>query len=369
MQKRKVLFLVHLAPPVHGAAIMNELYLRSKIVNSNFCLRYVKLNYSRTLDDIGRFNTYKIAGFFLTLFKIFKSLILFRPNLIYFEIAPLGLGFLRDSFFVLLCKVFKRKIVFHLQAKGISEAIKRRRKFWYYSFVFKNTKIILLSKLLYYDVGNIFKISDVYILPNCVKDELSEEEFQQIIKYRSKNYRPVLLFLSNMIESKGPLDVLKICNSLNKEGVDFECLFVGPWESEEIKMRWYEFLEQYDLREKCKYLGPKYGNEKKQIMKNTNFLIFPTRYKLETFGLVIIEAFMYGIPVVAYDNGGIKETIKHEWLGYMSLKKDYYDLYKYIKKNIHRQYDWYKIRRYFLENYSNEIIENQLVEIFRRETT
>jgi glycosyltransferase involved in cell wall biosynthesis len=286
MSKKKVLFLVHLAPPIHGAAIMNALYLRSKTVNSNFSCRYVKLNYSRTLEDIGRFNAYKIAGFFLVLFKIFKNLILFRPNLIYFEIAPSGLGFLRDSFFVLLCKAVKRKIVFHLQAKGISEAIKRRCKLQYYNLVFKNTKIILLSKLLYHDVENIFKPSDVYILPNCLKDELTDCEFRKYVKYRSKKHRPILLFLSNMIESKGPLDVLKVCNALNNDGIDFKCLFVGPWESKETEMRWYSLLKQYGLGEKVKYLGAKYGNEKKQILKNTDFLIFPTRYKLETFGLV-----------------------------------------------------------------------------------
>ena len=347
---------------------MNEFYLRSKIVNSNFYLKYVKLNYSRTFDDIGRFNTYKISGFFITLFKIFKSLILFRPNLIYFEIAPLGLGFLRDSFFVLLCKLFRRKIIFHLHAKGISEAIKSRCKFLYYSFVFKNTKIILLSKLLYYDIASIFKISNVYILPNCLKDELSDVQFKKIIKERRTNHRPVLLFLSNMTESKGPLDVLRICNFLNNDGTDFICFFVGPWRSNATKKMWYKLLNKYKLGEKCKYLGPKYGDGKKQTLKKTNFLIFPTRFGYESFPLVIIEAFMYGIPVVTYDNGGIKEIIKHEWLGYMSLKKDYYDLYEYIKKNIHRQYDWRKIRGYFLENYSNEIIEKQFVEIFRRET-
>ena len=367
MAKKKILFLVHLPPPIHGAAIMDETYLKSKAVNDIFCVKHIKLNYSKTVDDIGEFNLMKLAGFFIVLWRIMYLQTSFRPDLVYFEIAPRGAGFLRDSVFALLCKLFRRKIIFQLQAKGISEEINSILKLWYYRLVFRRTKVILLSELLYPDAEKVVNRRDVYILPNCVKDELIKEEFEENIKERDKNGVPVILFLSNMIETKGPLDVLEICNLLNKDRIDFECFFVGAWSGEDFKRKWYGLLEQYNLQDKCKYIGAKYGDDKKLIFKKANFLLFPTKYELETFGLVIIEAFMHGIPVLAYDNAAIKEIIKYDWLGYVSFKNDYHDLYVYLTENISKHFDNYRIRKYFLENYVNHIIEKKLVDIFKQE--
>jgi glycosyltransferase involved in cell wall biosynthesis len=368
MSKKKILFLVHLPPPVHGASLMNEMYLKSKIVNNIFCVKHIRLNYSKTVNDIGKITLMKLAGIFIVIVRIIHMLIFFRPGLVYFEIAPCGLGFLRDGLFALLCKMFRKKIIFHLQAKGVSDEVKNILKLWFYVLVFKNAKVILLSKLLYCDIEKVVRKENVYTLPNCVKNELTDEEFEKSLEERRGNTKPVLLFLSNMIESKGPLDVLELCKLLNADGIDFDCLFVGAWSNEGFKEKWYELLNQYNLQEKCKYLGAQYGDDKKTIMKTANFMILPTKYKLEAFSVVIIEAFMHGIPVLSYDNAAIKEIIKHDWLGYISFRKDYHDLYTYLKANIHKQFDSNKIRNHFLENYANHIVEQQLVNIFKQET-
>ena len=44
--KRKILFLGRFPPPVHGASKMNELYFKSRIINKNFEVRKIKINYS-----------------------------------------------------------------------------------------------------------------------------------------------------------------------------------------------------------------------------------------------------------------------------------------------------------------------------------
>jgi len=216
---------------------MNEMYLRSKLINKNFDFKKIQITYAKSIKDIGSFRLSKIFGIFIVAFKLIYNLIFYRPKLVYFEIAPTGFALFRDSVFVFISKIFRKKIIFHFHAKGMNKYINSKLKLFYYGLVFRKTKVILLSELLYggpTGVSKLIKRKEVYILPNGVHDEINDEEFKKILKDRSKNKEPTLLFISNMIESKGPLDVLEVCNLLKNDKLNFTCFFIGAWPDKEI---------------------------------------------------------------------------------------------------------------------------------------
>ncbi len=365
--KNKILFIGRFPPPIHGASKVNENYFNSRVINKNFNLRKINLSYSKNIGDIGKFSIGKILGIPKTKIKILKNLVFFKPNLIYFELAPTGFAFLRDSFYVLVLKLFGKKIIFQIHARGINE--KSKNKFWgeYYKFIFKRTKMILLSGLLYSEVEKVVPKSNIYILPNGIKDVLDEKKFDDILIYRKKSKKPTMLFLSNMIEDKGALDVLKICNELNKKNLNFECLFVGPWQNNEFEKKWKNLLKEYKLEKKCKYVGAKYKKEKEDILKKTNFLVFPTKYKNESFPLVILEAFMFGIPVFAYNNGAIREMVSKDYLGKVFKVGEWESMAEEIGKLLNKNIDSKRIREHFKKNYTLEISEKRLLKIFEKE--
>jgi glycosyltransferase involved in cell wall biosynthesis len=356
--KKKVLFLGRFPPPTHGASIMNELYFNGKEMNENFELKKIKINYFNNLDQMGSLSLRKFFGVFIVFFKLLKELIVFKPDLIYFEIPVKGLAFIRDSLFVLECKIFKKKIIFQTHTKGL--------KFSKYAkFVFGDSKMIILSPLLYNEVSNIFDEKHVYFVPNGIKDQLDNRGFKEILKKR-KNKEYNLLFLSNMYETKGPLDALKICNYL-KDQIKFKCFFVGNFPDRGIEKKWYSLREEYHLEKECVYLGPKYGKDKEEILEKTNFLIFPTQYENESFPVVILESLMFGIPVLSYDTGAIREIISQDYLGYISERGDWRALAEILKKRIKQKIDYNKIRNYFKRYYQFEISESKLIEIFNKE--
>ena len=361
--KPKILFLGRFPPPVHGAAKMNELYFKSKRLRGKFDLKKIRINRSDTIEDTGKFNFKKLFGIFEAFFEVLYQLIFFRPNLIYFEIAPTGMAFMRDSLYVWLCKLFEKKIIFFVHARGMGKIESELSK-KYHQLVFRNTKIVLLSKLLYQDVKEIIHEEKVDYLPNGIKNEITSKEFQRMIKLREKNKRPILLFLSNMIESKGPLEVLEICNKLNNKKIDFECWFVGAWADDKLEKKWNNKLKEYKLEKKCQYLGPKYGKDKIDVLKKTDFLVFPTRYGMECFPLVILEAFMFGIPVFSYNTGAIQEIISKDFLG--KIGNDWDDLARELEKRFKKKIDSKKIRNHFEKTYILEIAEKRLMKILER---
>ncbi len=167
-----------------------------------------------------------------------------------------------------------------------------------------------------------------------------------------------------MIESKGPLDVLKICNELNKTKIDFECNFVGKFQDSEFKKRFEKQLKDFNLEKKCKYLGAKYGDDKKKILEKTNVLVFPTRYENECFPLVILEAFMYGIPVLSYDAGAIKEIISEDYLGVAS-GSGWEILAKRIKEKTINKINSKEIRGEFKKRYLSSKTRKRLKELLK----
>ena len=345
----RVLFLGRFPNPIHGAALMNESYYNGLKEDKDFNIKKIKINYSDSLDELGKINLKKFFGFFIVFFKLLKELIFFQPKIIYFELAPKGFAFYRDSTYVLLCKIFRKKIIFHFHAKGVETLNKKTISRTYARFIFKNTKSILLSNLLYYDLKSFVDEKDIFILPNGIKDNLSDKEFEKIIQERKKNKKLQLLFLSNMIETKGPLDVLYICNELKKKKIEFECSFVGKFQDSNFEKKFFKELNSLNLERECKYLGPNYGKEKFKILERTNYLIFPTIE--DVFPIVLLESFIYGIPVLSYNAGAIREIISNKKLGYVSKRRDWANLSKELIKRIKKTESSKEIREEFKKKY------------------
>ena len=99
--------------------------------------------------------------------------------------------------------------------------------------------------------------------------------------------------------------------------------------------------------------------------KMADVFVFPS--KIESFGIVAIEAMSAGLPVISYNVEGIKHLIKRNYNGIILYKKDIYefargmkiffnnkDLLKKIKKNsikTSKVYYWENIVRIYLKNY------------------
>lgn len=349
MKKKKILFIGRFPPPVHGAAVMNELYFNEIKDNSNFCVKRIKVNYPEKTEKIGKIN---LGKFFWNLFlpiNMKTKLLFFNPKLVYFEIAPNGLAFYRDSLLVLIAKFFRKRVIFHLHARNLTNNK-------YSKFIFKNTKIIVLSNLLYSEVKNFYKKEDIFILPNGIPDK-GMNKLPKSIK-RDNELR--ILFISNMIEEKGARDALKVAENLAGK-IKFKMKFAGPWNDVEFKEKWENYLKEKKLENYCEYVGPKYGEDKDKLFENTDILIFPTTYKNESFPVVVLEAFRAGIPVVAYDNGAIKEMLSEKYLGKAVGKGDIKSLTQAIQEI--KLNNSSKIRKNFINKYEIGKISKRLINI------
>ncbi|MCD4771266.1 glycosyltransferase [archaeon] len=320
MKLKKILFLSPLPPPHYGSAASSQMCLKILKDSKKFKIQNIKLNYSKEMSDIGKINLDKIKGIFYVKKQIKKQTQNFKPDLIYFVPATYSLGLIRDWLFVREIKRYwKGQILFHIRSRILN-------KTWNSFFgkrILKNmytgNRAIILGKELIRDLREMIQKKDIFILPNAIKNEISNKNIKEIIKKRKENKQFNILFLSNMDRRKGWPKLLDTCKILDKKNFNFKCDFVGGWWNKEDKEYFEKFIKKNKLEKKVFAHGKKLGKEWLKFLDNANVLIYPT--ERDTFGRVLIEAYMYGVPVIANKEGSIPSIVEHGKTGFL-LKKN-----------------------------------------------
>lgn len=320
--KPTILFILHLPPPVHGAAMMGKYIHDSKLINESFDCHYINLTTAKNLEDIGHFRLGKIVEFVKLLHRIREAIQQLKPNLVYVTPNAKGGAFYKDFVVVEMIKAMGCKIVVHYHNKGVATMQDRWLDDKLYKRFFKGLKVILLAEALYPDVQKYVKREEVYICPNGIPDTTGGKEPTA----ERHNKIPHLLFLSNLLVSKGVIVLLDALKILKDRDYSFVCDFVGGETAEIDAARFNEEVEKRGLNRLVIYDGKKFGDEKEQYFKQADVFVFPTYYPNECFPLVLLEAMQHGLPCISTAEGGIPSIIDDGFNGILAERKDANDL-------------------------------------------
>ena len=312
----RILFIMHMPPPVHGAAMMGKYIHDSKIVNDAFECRYINPTTASSLEDVGKVGIRKLRAFYSLLISIRKTVKDFSPDLVYFTANACGGPFYKDFIIVELLKKMGCKIVVHYHNKGVSTRQDRWLDNCLYRHFFKGLKVILLAEALYKDVQKYVKREDVQICPNGIPESIDYEP-----KAEHNDAVPHILFLSNLIESKGVIVLLDALTILKEKGYGFICDFVGGETAEIDASRFDEEVNKRGLNDIAIYHGRKYGDEKMCFYKSSDIMVFPTFYHNECFPLVLLEAMQCGVACISTDEGAVPEIIDDGRTGFIVPKE------------------------------------------------
>ncbi len=118
---------------------------------------------------------------------------------------------------------------------------------------------------------------------------------------------PMVLFCGRMVYQKGPDLLVEAIPYVLRYHPQTKFVFLGDGE-----MRWQveDRARQLGISHATRFLGFKNGREQANLYKACDAVCVPSRN--EPFGIVVLEAWSAGKPVIATKNGGPDEYVWHE---------------------------------------------------------
>lgn len=129
---------------------------------------------------------------------------------------------------------------------------------------------------------------------------------------RSGTPDPVILYLGRLKKYKGIELAIEALPSILQEIPDAQYWIAGEGD---YRPALEEMIRRKGLSDRVRLLGYMDGPEKLTMMGKTRVLVYTS--PKEGWGLSVIEANAMGIPAVASDSPGLRESVRHEETGFL----------------------------------------------------
>lgn len=207
---------------------------------------------------------------------------------------------------ILLWPFFKKNMVYHVHDVNSKS---RQARFFFKIINRKVCRYIAVSEFIKEDLvacgipaGKIEVIyNGVKILPRFNKQRATGAVFTVGI-------------VGQVIERKGHVTLLHAITLLTKKGLDIALIITGDGDAgftEKLKI----LSKELNIADKIAWRG--FKKDPIDIYEGIDVLAAPTLTE-EPFGLITIEANMFGIPVIASNSGGFKETVINGVTGFLT---------------------------------------------------
>lgn len=316
-------------------------------------------------------NSFKQRKSILTLLQSYVSFLfkVYKYDIIHLNPPLSRVPFYRELPFLIIAKIVRKKTIvfFHggeeiFYRKIISSQLLK--------FIFNHTygKVdgwILLGKVFREKYQKIGKYPQKCFIETTFADDTNIKEFDLAYKLELKKKNEwKILFLARIDYLKGTDIAIKTFKILQDKypNISFKLLIAGDGPL------LYEMQKLSDGIKNIEFLGYLKGIEKDKVFRSSDIYFFPTCYG-EGLPISILEAMLYGLPIISRINGGIPDVVEQGINGYLTDSKEptaftkFFDLiindiekYKFIAVNNYKKANLYytpdKIKTHLLSIYS-----------------
>jgi glycosyltransferase involved in cell wall biosynthesis len=375
----KLVVFAQTPPPLHGQSYMTELLLNGLAANDyGIQVFHVNAQFAESSKDIGRFRLGKV----LRLVGYCVKALWFRvrhsaSNLYYIPAPPVRTPLYRDWIILLLLRPFFARTIFHWHAAGLGEWIEKQPK-----LTQRISHLALDRAHLSISLGRfnetdaaVFKPRRAVIVPNGIPDPCPNfSEIQTLRRERLRarvtawetpgaiekhgRIQTNVLYLSLCSREKGVFDAIegvcqanRLCRS-NHLPFEFTLTIAGPFPDAETDHFFNQTLERLGNPPTIRHIGFADAETKRQLLREADIFCFPTFYYGESFGLVIVEAMSYGIPVVSTRWRSVPDLFPANYPGLVDIQSP--DQIASALLDLATTDDTDQFRNRFLNNYTLE---------------
>lgn len=358
--KPSLLILGKLPPPYFGPAIATKIILNSSLKDF-FHLIHFDTRLNSEIKGIGKLTLRKLLEIPAQYLKYLKVILKKSPDLVLIPISQSTAGFIKDSVYILIAALFRKKVIIHLRGSNIKNWLNSSGKLvnYYFKLCMHCVKgVIVLGNKLKYLFENYFPPDNIFVVPNG-----GNFTFPIIEK---KNNKFKVLYLSNFLPSKGFQDILEAFELLTMKNINLiELEAVGSFSNFEIESTYKKIVLESKLP--VIFQIPVDENLKYRILAKSEIFVFTPR-EPEGHPWVIIEAMAAGLPIITTDQGAITESVIDGVNGFIVEPKNPKQIAEkielLIKNEELRKMMGRESRRLYEENLTEEKMVERLRQVF-----
>jgi glycosyltransferase involved in cell wall biosynthesis len=305
-----VLALLHLPPPVHGASTMAA-QLAAGDGAGTVRLRVVPLRFARGHGDLGRASPRKAAIALGVAARQLAELIFRRPDAGYMALSTRGAPMLRDALYLRLFRLWRVPYAVHLHTLGLPDTLRDAPapvRWWVAGALRGAARVIVLNRVHARELETLIPGGRVAEVPNGIPD-LPDAHAAGGRETGADGGRRRVLFLSNMLREKGPLELLEALPAIRAAHPSVRPTFAGDWPDPAVRQRFLARSRQLGLDPWIEVVGPVDGGARRALLDEAAVFVFPSYHPTECCPLAVIEAMRQGVPVVAARQGGVPELV------------------------------------------------------------
>jgi glycosyltransferase involved in cell wall biosynthesis len=287
--RRPIVMVAQTPPPHHGQAVMTQVL--KEALDGDFELYHVRMAFSGTIAENKRLQALKILKLLGVLVRAMVLLLRHRGAVLYYPPAPgHWVPILRDWILLAACRPFAARTVFHFHARGLGAFLDRHPLLP--SFPWSQPDIAIVLGPSARSDAECIGAHRIEEIPYGLDVPVREPP-------RDSSSDPVILFVGLHGEGKGLFDLLETARVLMDRGCSFRIRTAGEWESEAVRERFEARRAEIDLADRVETLGHLPREKLWDAYAEADIFFFPTKFAHETFGVVLIEAMAFGLPVVS----------------------------------------------------------------------
>ena len=231
---------------------------------------------------------------------------------------------------------------------------KRERKLWFYKNIYKyiiekslkNSDIIVQTKWMKSAVSNTHAINTerIHVIPPSINSIESKN-----VNYIDKKCDYMLFYPAILAEYKNHMVILRALKLLKANNIKSKIKVIFTFDKfDKDALKINEYIIKHSLENEVEFVGKLSYERVLEYYKSSDAVLFPSY--IETFGLPLIEAAQFGIPIIVSNLDYAHEALK----GYNGARYvEYSDAQKWsneISDLINKSNEDYK--------YTNKLIDN-----------
>lgn len=274
-----------------------------------FRLRVIPLRFARGIGDLGRVGVRKVLLAALCGVRALGVLATGRADVAYITPGANGPAMVRDAAYMYLFRLFRIPYVTHLQVMGLPDRLRSASwptRRWVVAGYRAAEAVVVVNQAQAGEMEALSRPGRIEVVPNAVPDFEPASGGER----ESGAVPGRVLFLSNMMEEKGPFVLLAALPRILAAAPGVTATFAGAFPDPASEATFRARAMSLGVADQVEIAGPVGEERKLRLLREARVFVFPSHYPLEATPLAVAEAMRQGLPIVATWHAGVPEMLE-----------------------------------------------------------